>query len=538
MSKTLKKSILLVIIALGILFLGGTTVNATTTFESYLDEEGRFVVNAIKPTSMKELWNIFEILYMPSEGEPTLMLEDANDDFSSAKITYHPYQDDEKTYDVSLVYKYDANIKTMIDTYMEKIPDEKTYFAVTDMEVINFIYNGKGDVSNLIKYSGELKEYINYKNFSVDVRMGADDKFFTQASGIASFSYDNTFYGSLSGDRGAMAKHIIYVPNSTEDTKEALMQAAQKRIDEYIGSNKVTLSYLGTGIYDLYMNEYTTELEEYKNKLEEVNELLPTLTPGTQEYANAEMDRMSYESQVSTYEGYIEYFKEEWNNGEYTFLKNAEGDFYFNAKVFAGTENEANYNFIIIKDDSKMVNPTVKTSDVKTDITITPADNSIPLDTLIKADKLTSGTEYEKIITVLDVENHETFDLTLYSSSISKNITSGNFEVKIPISDSLKGKTLIVYYVNANNEIEEHEVTPTGNYAVFTTNHFSIYTLAEKNITATDDKTNTDNEVTPDAGEKDDTPKTGSVDVVLFASAIVAVISVAGIVLVKKHTKQ
>lgn len=38
-------------------------------------------------------------------------------------------------------------------------------------------------------------------------------------------------------------------------------------------------------------------------------------------------------------------------------------------------------------------------------------------------------------------------------------------------------------------------------------------------------------------GEKDDTPPTGSIDVLLFASAIVAVISVAGIVTVKKYTR-
>lgn len=37
--------------------------------------------------------------------------------------------------------------------------------------------------------------------------------------------------------------------------------------------------------------------------------------------------------------------------------------------------------------------------------------------------------------------------------------------------------------------------------------------------------------------EKDDTPKTGSIDVVLYASAIIATISLAGIVLVKKYTK-
>ena len=41
----------------------------------------------------------------------------------------------------------------------------------------------------------------------------------------------------------------------------------------------------------------------------------------------------------------------------------------------------------------------------------------------------------------------------------------------------------------------------------------------------------------PAKDEKDDTPKTGSVDVVVFASAIVAVISLGGIVLVKKYAR-
>ena len=158
--------------------------------------------------------------------------------------------------------------------------------------------------------------------------MGCDDKFSTEAAGIASFIYNNTFYGMLSGPRGAEAKHIIYVPDSTGDTKEELMQAAQKRIDEYIGKNKVTLSYLGTGIYDLYMNDLEAELEEAQRKLTEVTNLLATLTEGTTEWAAAEMDRMLYESEVSNKQRYMESFEQEWQNGsDYDFLKEAEGDF-------------------------------------------------------------------------------------------------------------------------------------------------------------------------------------------------------------------
>lgn len=286
---------------------------------------------------------------------------------------------------MSLVYKYDADIKTMVNGYMKKIPENKTYFDVTDMEVINFIYNGKGDPSNLIKYSGELKKYINYKNFSIDVRRGEDDKFFTEATGIASFIYNNTFYGILSGERGAYAKHIIYVPDSTGDTKEELMQAAQKRIDDYIGKNKVTLSYVGTGIYDLYMDDLETELEEAQRNLTEVTNLLATVVEGTPEWATAELDRIRYEDEVSSKQRYIESFEQEWqNSSDYDFLKEAEGDFYFNAKVFAGTENETDYYFVNANNEQEyndFVNNAKKASLYDTGVTAEYGDQLLTLST-------------------------------------------------------------------------------------------------------------------------------------------------------------
>lgn len=533
------------LLSLFVMLLFTSNVNAATMsdeFKSYLNEEGKFVVNSIKPTNDEEFWSIFETLYYDVDEDKMLVAaENPNSDYTSATIKFNPYTDEEESYTLSLVYEYDEDIKKIVDGYIKEIPEDKDKFAVNDMEVINFIYNGKGDEKNLVKYSGELKEYINYKNFSVGIRMGCDDRFFTEALGIASFNYNNTFYGMLSGPRGAIAKHIIYVPDSTGDTKEELMQAAQKRIDDYIGKGKITLSYLGTGIYDLYMDEYEAQLEEYQEKLNEITELLATLPNGSQEWAEAELDRMYYESQVSQYQDYIEYFRQDWENGEaYAFLKEAEGDFYFNLKVFKGTEDEKDYNFIIIKDSSKMVNPTTKTSDAKTDITITPSSNAIPLDTVIKADKLTSGTEYENIIKVLDVETYETFDLTLYSESANKNITSGEFEVQIPVSDALKGKTLMAYYVGEDNKIEEYDVdlTTKEGYAIFKTKHFSIYTLAEKKVEENTQENIPSNvpEQKP-AGEKDDTPKTGAVDITGYV-LLATIVSMLGLgILTKKMVK-
>ncbi len=72
--------------------------------------------------------------------------------------------------------------------------------------------------------------------------------------------------------------------------------------------------------------------------------------------------------------------------------------------------------------------------------------------------------------------------MKLYSNTLEDYITkldNGTFEVRIPLSEKLAEEDLIVYYVDENDEIEEHEVKKEDGYAVFMTNHFSIYTLAE-----------------------------------------------------------
>ena len=75
------------------------------------------------------------------------------------------------------------------------------------------------------------------------------------------------------------------------------------------------------------------------------------------------------------------------------------------------------------------------------------------------------------------------FDLKLFSKSADNYITKledGTFEVKLPISEELKDKNLVVYYVTSEGKIEEYEVIVKDGFAIFKTNHFSIYSLAEK----------------------------------------------------------
>lgn len=202
-------------------------------------------------------------------------------------------------------------------------------------------------------------------------------------------------------------------------------------------------------------------------------------------------------------------------------------------KYYTLTINGNEFKFLVVKDSSKTNdNVSIITNDVGSDITISTSSTSIPLDTLIKVLKLTSGEEYEKIIKTLNVTNSETFDLSLYSSSISKNITTGDFEVKIPITDNLKDKNLVVYYVTSEGKIEEYEVTIKDGYAIFTTNHFSIYTLAEK-ISSTIESTTPVAPVEPII----DNPKTSD-NINTYVSLSVISLGIIGLLFIRLKNKK
>ena len=195
-------------------------------------------------------------------------------------------------------------------------------------------------------------------------------------------------------------------------------------------------------------------------------------------------------------------------------------------KYYTLTINDIEYKFLVVKDSSKVNdNRALITSDVGSNVTISAETALIPFDTLIQVSKITNGSEYDKIIKILEVANSEMFDLKLYSNSIGEYITkldNGKFEVKIPIRESLKGKDLVVYYVDENDKVVEYAVAIEDGYAVFETDHFSIYTLTENAGNATEDR------------KKDETPKTGTVDLIAYLG-IAILISACGIVIFKEN---
>lgn len=433
-----------------------------------LNKEGKLVVNGVKPTDENTFRMYFELLiYKENEN---MNYENLAEDFSSCDFIVNG-----ETHNVNIVYNYNNAIKQQMDSFIKNFPSDIEYFKVRDLELINYWVNnvGKGETESLDMFSGELKSYLNYKNmkFYVDNRAGDNGPFYTERVGIAVFKYDDVIYNIVDESLGTRAEHIIYVPNQTGSTKEELMKAAQKRIDEYLGKEGiVTITYGGTAyeawaktIYDSRQDwpemDQNMTFEEF---LELGNVFIPT-------YDNFE--------QISGFEGITE--------DDETFI----------VTVKVGNKQES-FHILIKKDTSKMITPEYKTADLTTDIEISSNSSSIPLDTSIEAKKVTNGTEYEKIIKLLDVKENAMYDLKLYSGSLEDYITKledETFEVRIPVPENLKDKELATYYTTDDGKIEKYDVEVKDGYAIFKTKHFSIYTLAENESNIDEEDNNIEN---------------------------------------------
>lgn len=448
-------------------------------FNSLLTENGVLEIESIPPTDEESfMYFVGEYVGEVTMGEISFDIDSCNEGYTVCDAVWG-YDFENDTYagrkEIEIHYNYDSEVKQQIEGYINNLPTNIDAYEVKDMELINWWVNS-GEIDTLINYSGQLKKYLSYKNFNIDARMGADEPLHTFAEGFGAFRYNDIVY-AVKPHIAVKTDHIIYVPKTTGDTKEELMAAVNKRIEDYIGKGKATITYGGQGMYELTMNYYDRVITELEQIVAE--ELAKPVEEQNQDI-------------IMGQQGRIDYLKDDRQDYIDNYDPNEELDVNLAKGVgnhfFIITIGERKYSFVVVKSDEDMVVPSYKTSDIGTDVSISSTSSQIPLDTLIQVSKLTSGKTYEELIELLNTKNSETFDLKLYSGTLKdyvKKLDNGTFEVRIPLSKNLEDKDLIVYYVDENNKVIEHEVEIDGEYVVFTTNHFSIYTLAEKEATST-----------------------------------------------------
>ena len=420
--------------------------NNILVLKNAITTEKVFNVKSIEPDN-NNYFAIFEDIEINND----INIQNCNETYTKCSATdfsgnYYP--------NVTINYIYDKNTKKVVDSIVSKL--EERVYNVSDLEIISYWLNG----GFILYHSNDLMstlDYKNFENFSFDVRAGDNSSFNTIEAGILKFIYNDTIY-FMADFVEVDGNNIIYVEDNTDSND--LMKSAQTRIDNYFGKDKVKL--VDTGNLEEFLDSYVLDNQDIIDEMYEYNESMKNL-PG---YV------------AKTKEEIANQLKDEMRSMVSDILKENEHIY----KVIIGDNT---YYTLIRSDSSKMVETTYRTSDILTDVSISSSNKTIPYDALVNVRKITDGETYKKILDILKLTNSEMYDLKLFSKSLDNYVSklvNGNFEVRIPIKDEYKNKNLVAYYVDDNGKVTEYEVTVKDGYAIFNTDHFSIYTLGVKSV--------------------------------------------------------
>ncbi len=204
---------------------------------------GKLVFNFAKPTSIDDemVWIAAESFALNNDSF-LLNPDTFTEDFSKVELKMFPFSENEETHIVDVVWNYDANVLEASKSIVENFPDEwATYISLelSDLEFVNYCVYNKPVHNNyngaLANYSSKPKDAMGGSNFYFEVQLHGQGNplFYTTNGGTARLMHNNIAYYAVGGIN-TKANHAIYVPENTADTKEALMAAAQKRIDDYM----------------------------------------------------------------------------------------------------------------------------------------------------------------------------------------------------------------------------------------------------------------------------------------------------------------
>ena len=114
-------------------------------------------------------------------------------------------------------------------------------------------------------------------------------------------------------------------------------------------------------------------------------------------------------------------------------------------------------------------------------ITVSIAGEGIDKDTILNVESITSGDNYTLVQNAMpeDIAAFVAYDISLVADgeAVSPN---GAVTVSLPIPSNLSQNNLVLYYVSYDGAKEELDFSIQSGKVVFTTNHFSIYVIAER----------------------------------------------------------
>ena len=175
----------------------------------------------------------------------------------------------------------------------------------------------------------------------------------------------------------------------------------------------------------------------------------------------------------------------------------------------------------------------IETADKTTNVSLNADTSIIPSNTVLEVKEVKSGEAYNTITESLKNVSNKfmAYDITLKSDGVEIQ-PNGNVQISLPIPSGYDTGKVVVFRVETDGTIIKYDTKIENNYAIIETDHFSNYVIAEQNVSST-----TETDKTPiKKGEKDDKPKTGTIQYIGLAVIVVALSSIGIIALRnKKH---
>ena len=329
-----------------------------------------------------------------------------------------------------------AEHKAIVDALAEDIGNTHLRIKTDDLEFINNFYYNE-DMNNPVtsNYNSrivneQLNNIINNKHISyfLAVEGGLGSTFMSMFGGKVVLYYDGVAYATTYSYFDTVFNYILYIPDDTQNTPEAFIEAAQKRIDDYLGAN--------SGIEVTYSRVLNN------------NEIDPNYTDITGSDGN--VYRLTYKNRTT----------------EFIIVKNS-------SKMLTSTflASDVNNNINISSDNANYPTNTVVSSDILDK-------NSNAYKNLINRLGLTNAL-------IIDIN---LYSPTLGDIN---NFNGVEFDVNVPLDESLlTGNQLYAYYIDEDGRVESHPITLDDIFASFNTNHFSTYIISEE--ASVSNKVNTD----------------------------------------------
>ena len=166
--------------------------------------------------------------------------------------------------------------KKKVDKALEKLNQNDISVVNEDMDFVNkFYYEDSSGSSNYdsVNLEEKVNKIVNDKHigYYYQTRAGDSGALYDLTRGYLIIYYDGIAYNQTTSYVEVQNKHIIYIPDDTNENSNDYIKAAQKRIDEYLGKNSGVIITLSTDDYSLDLDELDIDMSKFNNEYYQLN---------------------------------------------------------------------------------------------------------------------------------------------------------------------------------------------------------------------------------------------------------------------------